>query len=172
MARRDFRRSSGPRPNRAWGGTTTHLARVTVPAASKVLISSFAVIPGGVDITVLRTVGRFSVGSDQSAALEQQIGAWGCIIVTDRAAAAGVASIPGPFTDMADDGWFVHQMFAQETERTNTAPVMLIYEFDSKAKRILSTGQEIAVVAENPHVSTGLLITIEFRILTQLRGTR
>ena len=85
-----------------------HTAFTTVPAASKVLISTFVLADALVDLTILRTVGRFSVGSDQSAGLEPQIGAWGLILVTDRAVAAGVASIPGPFTDAPDDGWFLN----------------------------------------------------------------
>ncbi len=171
MARRSFQsRRSGPRPNRAWASTTTHTSIITLPAATKVLISSFALISAGVDLTILRTVGRFTVSSDQSGAVEQQIGAWGCIIVTDRAIAAGVASVPGPFTDAADDGWFVNQMFNWSSDRAvgNSA----LFEFDSKAKRIFGTGSEIAVVAENAHASQGLLIQINFRMLTQVRGTR
>ena len=121
MARRTFVRRSGARPNRSWAATTTHTDFIAVPAASKVLISSFVVVDTfGIDLTVLRTVGRFAVASDQASAIETQTGAWGLIRVTDLAVAAGVASLPGPFTDAQDDGWFVHQMFAQQMQTINT----------------------------------------------------
>ena len=171
MARRQFVRRSGARPNRAWVSTTSHTAYVTIPAATKVLVSTFALLTEGIDLTLMRTVGRFSVTSDQSAGIEVQIGAWGAIIVTDRAATAGIASIPGAFTDADDDGWFVHQMFSRQGNVVVTMPVAETFDFDLKGKRILNTGHVIAVVAENAGAQ-GLQINIQFRMLTQIRGTR
>ena len=171
MARRQFLRRSGARPNRAWASTTAHTTFTTVPAASKVLISTFALLTEGIDLTILRTVGRFNVTSDQSAGVEVQIGAWGLIIVTDLAAAAGIASIPGAFTDADDDGWYTHQMFSRQGVINVTSSAGDSWEFDSKAKRILNTGHVVAVVAENAGAQ-GLQINIQFRMLTQIRGTR
>ena len=96
------------------------------------------------------------------------------MIVTDLAAAAGIASIPAPITDAGDDGWFVHQSFAQAQSRVHTGgPTSTWYLIDSKAKRIFaSTGLNIAIVAENAHASEGMEVVVMLRILTQLRGTR
>ena len=124
-------------------------------------------------MTQLRCVGGVDVASDQAAAVEAQIGAVGLIIVTDVAFAAGIASIPGPVTDGADDGWFVHVLFAQETLLVATdAIASKWYPFDQKAKRILhGNGEVIAIVAENIHATQGMKVLFQFRLLAQVRGT-
>ena len=171
-ARGSFRRSSGPRPNRSWAYTqeTTY---TTIPASTKVLLASFVPTAAGVDSTFLRAVGLLSIGSDQSATQEDQIGAFGIIIVTDKAIAAGVASIPGPFTDGDDDGWFVHQSFFQRTQLVATMNPTVQYVIDSKAKRILEgKGMALALVGENGGASHGVLMGVQLRLLDQVRGTR
>ena len=174
MARRrgmtNFRSSS--RPNRAWSGSFASVF-IAVPANSKVLLATLVTgVAGGVDLTILRTVGGIAVSSDQSASGEQQIGAWGMILVTDIAAAAGIASIPGPGTDVGDD-WFVHQTFAQRGVLADTPRVAEWYPVDSKAKRMLDgTGIVVAVVAENVHATNGFQLADLTRVLTQVRGTR
>ncbi len=117
MARRVFsNRTSGrqqsQRPNRSWAAIVD-AAETTVPAASKVLLGTFTPSVDGIDEVVLRTRGVLAVRSDQTAGSELQIGAFGMIVVTDTAAAAGAASIPSPATDADDDGWFVWLPFAQ-----------------------------------------------------------
>ena len=170
-ARMSMRRS-GSRPNRSWSGSFA-TAYVVVPAASKVLLGVLATTVQA-DQTILCCVGGVSVSSDQAAAIEDQIGAIGLIIVTDIAGAAGIASVPAPITDAGDDGWFVHQSFAQAQSRVHTGgPTSTWYPIDSKAKRIFSsTGLNIAIVAENVHATNGMEVAVMLRILTQLRGTR
>ena len=51
-----------PRPNRAWSGSVVGV-QTAVPAASKVLLGNF-VSTGGIDFTVLRSVGYTSISSD------------------------------------------------------------------------------------------------------------
>ena len=165
-------RSSSSRPNRSWSESYA-AAYITVPAASKVLLATLVTAtPGGVDLTILRTVGGIAVRSDQGASNEIQIGAWGMILITDLAAAAGIASIPSPATDAGDD-WFVHQSFAQSGMLADEGVVGRWYPIDSKAKRMLDgTGIVVAVVAENLHATQGLAIADMSRVLTQVRGTR
>ena len=105
----NFRRS-GPRPNRGWS-YTLETAFTTVPANSKVLLASFTLSNPGIDITLLRCIGGLAVSSDQSVNVEEQVGAFGLILVTDQALAIGITAIPGPFTNGDDDGWFCHQSF-------------------------------------------------------------
>ncbi len=171
VRRRGFQRS-GARPNRGWASTIENVATV-IPAASKVLLASFVPFASGVDETILRVVGGVMVSSDQSAAVEAQIGAVGLIIVTDVALAAGIASIPGPVTDAADDGWFVHQHFAQQSAAVADGPTSHWYPIDQKAKRILDgNGQAVAVVVENINAASGLSVVFQFRLLSQIRGTQ
>ena len=73
MARRfpnqasSFNRSA--RPNRSWDGFF-NLVPQTIGAGTKVLIGSFALNNPGIDETVLRTVGMFSIASDQAGSVE------------------------------------------------------------------------------------------------------
>ncbi len=124
---------------------------------------------------MLRVVGLISVASNQIAATQSQIGAMGMIVVTDIALAAGAASIPGPVTDAADDGWFVFVPISQEfgfsTAASWQANFAIQYHFDSKAKRVVSDGQSIAVMAENAHATHGFNIVTAFRMLSMVRGT-
>ncbi len=175
MARRRFsgaRVASTARPNRAWSASFAS-AFVNVPANSKVLLATLVTgVAGGVDLTILRTVGGLAINSDQDAATEEQIGAWGMILVTDLASAAGIASIPAPGTDAGDD-WFVHQSFAQRGQQGSDAQGAIWYPVDSKAKRMLDgTGIVVAIVVENLHSTHGFNIADMTRILTQVRGTR
>jgi len=162
------------RPNRTWSGflTTTEIA---VPAASKVLLASFVLSVEGIDEVVLRTRGILGVRTDQLAADELQLGAFGMIVVTDTALAAGVASLPGPGTESSDDGWFVwqpinaHFLFNNATGFDPNAEIQ--YDFDSKAKRIVEGGRSVAVIVENVHATHGFNATLVMRALTQVRGT-
>ncbi len=168
-------RSRGARPNRSWSFSQS-TAYVAVAAATKVLIGSFTLSNDSIDETVLRLVGGISVKSDQVAASEAQIGAWGMIPVTDLAAAAGAASIPGPVTDGGDDGWFVHQSFAYFYQVTggltadaNQAHWMPV---DSRAKRIVGEGTSLAIMVENAHATQAFDVAISTRLLSMVRGTR
>ncbi len=162
------------RPNRSWAGSVSS-APTVVPAASKVLLATFTLNNPGIDETALRTVGGIAVATDNLAGTEDQLGAFGLIVVTDLAAAAGVASIPGPVTDASDDGWFVYVPFAQEwngATASGRAFTTQWYPFDSKAKRVVENGSTIALVVENAHATEGLNIYIALRLLSQVRGTR
>jgi len=147
-----------------------------VAANTKVLLATLTLSNPGIDETVLRNVGIISIQSDQSAATEQQIGAFGMIRVTDIAAAAGVASIPGPITDATDDGWFTYVPFSQAFQfKTGVGfqggDFAASYQFDSKAKRRVEEGSLLAMVVENAHATNGLQITVVLRTLSMVTGT-
>ena len=167
-----FRRNSS-RPNRAWTGTFT-VASVLVPANSAVLLSTFALSNQGIDETVLRTVGSFYIVSDQTTSPEDQTGAFGLCKATDTALGVGVTAVPDPITNVADDVWFVYVPITQRYSRATAVGQVTgeMYKFDSKAKRIVSTGSGIAVVISNAHATEGFQVIAGFRMLTQVRGTR
>ena len=154
MARRVVRASTGFRRARRPGGTWSRDidASTTIPVSSKVLLASFVLSNPGIGETVRRTVGGIWVVTDQTAASEIQEGAFGMIVVSDLALAAGAASIPGPVTDASDDGWFVWQGFAQSVSFASATGVHQLgrwYPFDSRAMRRNEEGFGIAVMAEN-----------------------
>ncbi len=170
MARRHniVRRRS---PNKDWIGSVD-TANAIAGGGTKVLLST-AVFT--FDTTVLRTLGVLGIATDQNSTTEQQEGALGMIVVSDAAIAAGVASIPGPITDIDNDGWFLHVPFLNEFKLVpgvgfnplNT----IVREFDFKSKRKIEDGFSIAVVIESTTTSEGFTASLIFRMLTMLRGT-
>ncbi len=165
-----YRRAPGRRSVRRgtdWARKTA-ASFIIVPAATKVLLGSFSLANPGITETVIRTRGGIAIGSDQAAAEEQQLGAFGLVIVSDIAIAAGAASIPGPVTDRNDDGWFVWQPFARIGSDVATQPSTDWYEFDSKAARRLEQGFSIGIMCENAHATHGLVIGSEFSILSKV----
>jgi len=149
-----------------FGGVTG--SPVIVPAASKVLLGFF-VLSTAFDETVTRIRGQLTIASDQGVAAEEQVGAFGFVRVTDRARAAGVASIPGPVTDIDDDGWLLWQPFLQQTSVAE-AVIGRNYQIDSKAQRIIREGEEVAIVVENAHDTFGLTIMWGLRLLSRFRS--
>jgi len=140
-----------------------------------VLVATFALDNDGIDETVLRVVGGISIASDQAAASESQFGAMGMCIVTDTAAALGITALPDPVTDVSDDIWFQYVSWAQElrfSDATGFEPQFASwYPFDSKAKRILHSGQTVVVIVANASASFGFKFAVNLRVLSQVRGT-
>ena len=175
MARRIQRRFQNQRrPNRDWSAINETVF-TTVAAATKVILASFVLKNPGIDETILRSVGSLAVASDQVATTEDYMGAFGMIIVTDTALAAGVVSIPGPVTDGDDDGWFTYVGFSQRFTFITGAgfhpAAATMLPIDSKAKRVLEEGQSVALVVENASATTGFIAALNLRILAQVRGT-
>ena len=170
MARQRFQRGARRRtPNRDWAGFNNS-TYTSIAAATSAIVGSFTLINPGIDETVLRTVGVLSIASDQAAANEVQIGAFGMIKVSDAAFAAGIASIPTPITEIADDGWLLYVPFSQQGDQSLTQPPSREYHFDSKAKRIIEDGTTLAVVIQNAG-GTGLQFAVVMRLLSMVRGT-
>ena len=164
-ARRGFTPRRARRAAPAWGFVGT-ITTITVPPQSKALIGSFILSNPPLGETILRTRFALFVASDVGT-LEVQVGAFGMIVVTDRAVAAGAASIPGPFTDGGDDGWFVHQSVQQRTANAAGQLVPTIYG-DSKAMRKVEDGGEIAIMYENSHATETNHILFAVRLLAKL----
>ena len=165
-SRRGFvpRRSRGAAP--AWG--MIQVTEQTLAPSAKALIGSFILSNPPLGETVLRTRVRISVRSDQAAAIEFQIGAFGMMVVTDTALGVGVTAIPGPADEGSDDGWFVHQAIVQGSRSSGISGVD--YEIDSKAMRKVEEGYSIAIMAESSSVAGngGFVILTSVRLLSKL----
>ncbi len=160
------------RHNRAWAGVAA-TAQVVVAANTKVLLGSFQPTTSG-DVTVLRTVGYLTAFSDQNTSDETQVGAFGMIVVTDTALGIGVTAIPGPVSQIADDGWFIYQPFGQGQEFSSavghdsvSGNTMVI---DSKGKRIVEDGRSVAIMVENAHATHGMTFLFSVRMLSEVYG--
>ncbi len=144
-------------------------------SGTAVLLGFLVLSNAGIDETVLRNVGTISVHSDQQSATEVYEGAFGMIVVSNEAAVAGVASVPTPITDIANDGWFVHVPFMSQIRVITAAgfdPVAsLQIEFDSKAKRVVQDGSVIALVVESTAASAGITFSVILRGLSMIKGT-
>ncbi len=126
--------------------------QTVIAAGTKTLLFSFILSNPGIGEVVRRTHVMLSIISDQATVLEQQNGAFGMIVVTDLALAAGAASIPGPSTDASDDGWFVwfgiNQVMGTTLGATPTHSFAAPYVFESKAMRKIPDGFAVAVMYE------------------------
>jgi len=136
-----------------------------VAAGAKVLLATIALSNPGINETVRRTRGWINVNQTLSGT---KLGALGFVVVNDLAIAAGVASMPGPFTDADDDGWFVWQAYGGSRPLT-TASESHIFEFDSKAMRRVEEGFGIAVIAETAGGSVDpVLVSVAISLLTSI----
>ncbi len=145
----------------------SHGSDTIAAGPTKALLLTLVLSNPGITETIVRTRGRIFVQSDQSAAVEDQVGAFGMMVVNDLALAAGAASIPGPFTDRNDDGWFVWFPIMQRGVISTTGGNNFVgYDYDSKAKRRTEEGFGIAVMAENASTTHGLAITGLFSLLS------
>ena len=162
------------RSNKGWSALVD-VGNAVSAASTKVLIGSLTPSNPGIDETVLRTVGVLGLFTDQVAADEDQQGAFGMIVVSNDAIAAGAASIPGPISDAGHDGWFAHVPFL---ERFSVASVSgfnfdmsRTVRFDFKSKRRVETGYSIALMVESTAASEGFTIGVNGRLLSMVSGT-
>jgi len=158
-----------PRSN-VWIGLG--LARVTVAAATPTLLATLNAGALGLrPFTVVRTHLLFQVISDQVAASEIIQGALGMQVVTETAAAAGVASLPTPLTE-TDADFFVYQPWFNALtilsavgfeESTGQGASWTV---DSKSMRKVGTDDDVAVTIENR--ALGYDVSLEGRMLVKL----
>jgi len=102
--------------------------------------------------TVVRIRGWLSVMSTAVNADVNITGAIGVGIVTEEAFAAGVVSIPEPFSDADWGGWMLWQTFAYSFEfgdatGVNFPPWQI--PLDSKSMRKVSPNERLVIIAES-----------------------
>ena len=162
MAHRPQRlgRTGRPRPKLNWNRVTDN--NFTTLALSTKLVTTL-LIPGiNERLTVLRMRGVLSIVSDQSAATENQVGAFGAVVITDQASTIGATAIPGPVTDGNADNWPLFLAFQQ----TQIAAVSNQWMIDTKGKRKIPNGTQLAFVIENASSVFGLRFALALSILT------
>ena len=121
--------------------------------------------------TVVRSHLEFSFASDQNAAPEDQIGAYGIAVVFDEASAIGVTAVPTPITDIESDLWMVHQIYMSQifiASGTSVGNVGTRYTTDSKAMRKVGNGSDVIVVAEFSGQGSGYDAFLGGRLLLKL----
>ena len=159
VVRRGGFRRPGRRPKFDWARTLA-TGQTTIAANTFGILASVSLFATVTDVTVYRTVGRLWVQSDQSASVENQLGAMAMIVVNDNAFAAGAASILDPVADANDDAWFFYMPFMQSSDLGGDAPTGYSYQFDSRRRVKIDQGQTLAVMIGNASASNGLQVSL------------
>ncbi len=170
-ARRNSRRfvSGSRRAPTSWSRTVS-VDTLTVAAGTKAVLTTLTLSNPGIGETIRRTRGTLFVRSDQIGAVEEQFGAFGQVVVSDLAIAAGAASIPGPVTDAGDDGWFLWGGFlnAQNSAATQIGQGGGRFDFDSKAMRRIEEGFGAVFMVENASATDGIQVAVVLSTLSSL----
>jgi len=136
-----------------WTVGVSAAAYVTIAASSKTLFGSItnAVLAPFLPTTLVRIRGVVTVKSDQIAASENLIGAFGIAVVNATAQALGVTALPGPIGDPLYP-WIVHQYFMHSFEFGSgigfQSPADTQYIIDSKSMRKLRDDQALIMMFE------------------------
>ncbi len=119
--------------------------------------------------TIVRQHYELYVISDQAAAIEQQMGAFGVAVVSDQASAIGVTAVPTPITDLGSDLWVTHQIFMGDASTiTDRSIPGARYSVDSKAMRRVNNDQDVVIVAELDTQGQGFILFAGGRFLVKL----
>ncbi len=120
--------------------------------------------------TIVRTHLLIGWSSDQTAASETPAGVIGGMVVSDKAAAAGIASVPSPITEASED-WFFYQpvmhdfVFISGVGTNSDGNNQ--YMVDSKAMRKVGIAEDLAIVVQETGVF-GATVSIIGRMLLKL----
>ena len=180
MARRSVLTHRGQRTAKrftSWAFGTGGVTVQTISSTGKTILGSGLVLAAGMDVaTIVRTRGYLFAGiTGAGAALDSFHCAFGVAIVSTEAFVAGVASIPGPLTELDWNGWMVHQTFKVMQKTTisddNFGPgTLYTSEVDSKAMRKFNDNETLVAVLEVVEVGTGpsMRVMWDSRILLKL----
>ena len=163
-------RRVGSKRQTAWDicSAPTGFSALAAGAKAIAVFAPAAVLQEMAPATVVRTRGVLAIQTDNTGAAEEQIGALGFGFVNEVAAQLGVTGLPGPATDCAWGGWFVHQFFIQSflfISGVGVDPARATqYPIDSKAMRKFENDEAMLAAVEN-FGTTGLEFALSFRML-------
>ena len=165
-------RSRGQTRKVGWGSGPGGTSVTSFFVSSSSILGS-GVVPSSDGITLVRLRGTCLIHLSAATAVTDGFGgAIGVAVVTDRAFAAGIGSIPTPLTSDGFDGWLWHSFF--EVHAGVSADITGPYatqrfDVDSKAMRKLTVGQTICAVIEIVEDPTAVLdVYFNSRTLSKL----
>ena len=167
MARRYPRAVQGPKRTTVWIGFNVGYS-ILVGSSLQLIASLNAAALALRPFTVIRTRLDMHFGTDQEAADELPSGAMGLIVVNDKAAAAGIASVPTPITDQGSDLWY---LFAEQYGKFGGTAVEeqgRLMQVDSKGMRKVEDGQDNIIALETPSFVNSAVSIIGGRTLIKL----
>jgi len=157
-----------PKRQSTWSFAAVRTAFTALGPQATILDQSLttAVLARILPATIVRTRGFLVMKSDQIAADEQCMGAYGIAVVSEAARVAGIGSIPTPITEAGWGGWLVHGYWACSSDGVD-APIAR-FSFDSKAMRKVETADAVVVVLQSNQITFSSEYTIDFRLLFKL----
>ena len=143
-------RRGGQRMSKHWSAATIN--DEVVPLAQIQIGSSFT-NAGGFDQTVLRCRGSLLISATPDAAADADVAAFGICVVSNEAAAAGGASLPGPINNPESDLWLWHTFVPLKSLAASAASDVALgltcrVELDSKAMRKMPSDTSLVMVGE------------------------
>jgi len=168
--RANFR--SGPRRQTEWLSKDFIAGPTSLNFQTFVLDSLMdAVELAKLPFTITRTIGLLSIISDQATASESPHGAYGALVVSEKAATLGPTALPDPVTEGNSDEWFLYGIWDAMTV-VAAAPAQVItrqYAFDSRAQRKVEEGEQIVFMIANAALTpANAKYHWQFRILIKL----
>ena len=140
-------RARGRRSDYEWEAVQFDSQTLDLAVGTKVqLVTVTAAGP----VTLVRTRGEVFAELDTSGVNERAIICVGGIVVGEVAAAAGIASLPGPFTQGSDD-WFWHGYLTVSSGQESGVAQNSLFDrlvVDSKAMRKLKSDEVLVFMAE------------------------
>ncbi len=171
FSRSQFRNAVRAKRETLWLGGTFQSTTITAVSNPVLLSSLNAAALALTPFTVVRSRGMLSVRSDQIAATEDVIGAYGMAVVSTQASGIGVSAIPTPVTDDNSDLFLVFQAFMHSFHTDNAGanhePAGDIVMLESKAMRKVEEGNDLVTVVETA-TAAGATILTYLRVLIKL----
>ena len=171
MAYRGRTRGRVAAPKRQSFWTSLLPINITMTSTGGTVVGSLGALALAVrPFTVVRQHYEIISRSDQEAAVEHQLSAFGTCIVSEQAAGVGVTAVPTPVTDASSDLWMMHQYLASEESRlVDKALPANVYSIGSKAMRKVNDDEDFLLIAELAGASGGgVILSISGRILIKL----
>ncbi len=122
---------------------------LAVASAGATIISS---APFEDPATLMRSRGQISVRPASFGADLEVVGAYGEGIVSQEALAAGILSLPEPFSDADWGGWYIWRAFSFRFEFDTDGslfPASIQMDIDSKAMRKIAPNEAFVAIAES-----------------------
>jgi len=172
MARQFARKFERTKRGNVWFSANIGTSGTLVPAGTPILLATLNAAALALrPFTIIRTRLAVMWRTDQVTAVEDPYGALGMQVVSDSAAAAGIASVPTPITETNAD-FFVYQSLVSSilfgSTVAFTSPAGTVYNVDSKAMRKVGTDEDVAFTAENSSALDGGAIVVTGRMLVKL----
>ena len=142
-------------------------------AQVKFSVGSFEVVEPA--LTLVRTRGSLIIAITTSGSANNIINAaFGIIVVSNEAQAAGIASLPGPLSEIEND-WVVYVPICMHADLVATNPndlgAVARLDFDSRGMRKMKLGETLAFVLEvaQGNATTGTQIDFATQIRNQFK---